>query len=75
MKKSFNARRRPFGSLAQRTVGDLYGAKDVARCGLELSFDSILRGTNGIENAEKSAINISALPKYLLLMVPISLQQ
>lgn len=51
--KEFNARRRPFGSLAQRTVGDLYGAKDVARCGLELSFDSILRGTNGIENRRK----------------------
>ena len=52
-KEEFNARRRPFGSLAQRTVGDLYGAKDVARCGLELSFDSILRGTNGIENRRK----------------------
>lgn len=51
--EEFNARRRPFGSLAQRTVGDLYGAKDVARCGLELSFDSILRGTNGIENRRK----------------------
>lgn len=51
--EEFNARRRPFGSLAQRTVGDLYGAKDVARCGLEMSFDSILRGTNGIENRRK----------------------
>ena len=51
--EEFNARRRPFGSLAQRTVGDLYGSKDVARCGLELSFDSILRGTNGIENRRK----------------------
>ena len=51
--EEFNSRRRPFGSLAQRTVGDLYGSKDVARCGLELSFDSILRGTNGIENRRK----------------------
>ena len=51
--EEFNARRRPFGSLAQRTVGDLYGSKDVARCGLELSFDSILRGTNGVENRRK----------------------
>lgn len=45
--EDFNARQRPYGSLAVRTVGDLYGAKDVARCGLELSFDKILRGTEG----------------------------
>lgn len=45
--ESFNARQRPFGSLAQRTVGDMFGAKDTARCGLELSFDSILRGKTG----------------------------
>lgn len=45
--ETFNARQRPFGSLAQRTVGDMFGAKDTARCGLELSFDSILRGKTG----------------------------
>ena len=49
----FNARRRPFGSLAQRTVGDMFGAKDTARCGLELSYDKILRGTNGIIHRRK----------------------
>ncbi len=42
-----NARRRPFGTLAYRTVGDMYGAKDSARFGLELSYDSILRGKQG----------------------------
>lgn len=42
-----NARQRPFGSLAQRTVGDMFGAKDTARCGLELSYDSVLRGKMG----------------------------
>lgn len=41
--EEFNARRRPFGSLAQRTVGDMFGAKDTARFGLELSYDSVLR--------------------------------
>jgi len=51
--EEFNARRRPFGSLAQRTVGDMYGAKDTARCGLELSYDSILRGVNGITHRRK----------------------
>ena len=48
-----NARRRPFGTLAQRTVGDMYGAKDTARFGLELSFDSILRGKTGITHKRK----------------------
>jgi len=52
-KEDFDSRQRPFGSLAMRTVGDLYGGKDMARCGLELSFDSILRGTNGIMHRRK----------------------
>ena len=51
--EEFNARQRPFGSLAQRTVGDMFGAKDTARCGLELSYDSILRGTTGIKHRRK----------------------
>ena len=45
--EEFNARQHPFTSLASRTVGDLYGAKDSARYGLELSFDSVLRGEIG----------------------------
>ena len=36
----FNARRRPFTTLAQRTIGGLYGAKDSAYFGLELAYDS-----------------------------------
>ena len=51
--EEYNARRRPFGSLAQRTVGDLFGAKDSAKYGLELSYDSILRGTNGLMHRRK----------------------
>jgi len=51
--EQYNSRRRPFGSLASRTVGDMFGAKDSARFGLELSFDSILRGTNGIVHYQK----------------------
>ena len=51
--EEFNSRQRPFGSLAQRTVGDMFGAKDTARCGLELSFDSILRGKSGIVQRKK----------------------
>ena len=51
--EEYNSRRRPFGSLAQRTVGDLFGSKDTARFGLELSYDSILRGTDGITHRRK----------------------
>lgn len=51
--EEYNSRRRPFGSLAKRTVGEMYGAKDTARCGLELSYDSILRGTNGLTHRRK----------------------
>lgn len=58
----FNARQRPYGSLAGRTVGDLFGAKDTARFGLELSYDSILRGTNGIIHRRK------VLNKFLDIM-------
>jgi len=51
--EEFNARQRPFGSLAQRTIGDMFGAKDTARCGLELSYDSILRGRTGLVKRRK----------------------
>lgn len=63
--EKFNARRRPFGSLAQRTVGDMFGAKDTARYGLELSYDSILRGTDGIIHRRKvrnKYLNITDTP-------------
>lgn len=49
----FNQREKPFGSLASRTLGSLYPAKDSARNGLELAYDSILRGKNGRAHREK----------------------
>ena len=61
--EEFNARRRPFGSLAQRTVGGMFGAKDSAYFGLELSYDSILRGTPGITGRRK------VLNKYMNIPV------
>jgi len=58
------SRRRPFGSLAQRTVGNIGSekkrtstgriyTKDSARFGLELMCDSILRGTMGVKRTQK----------------------
>lgn len=57
--EEFNARRKPFTSLATRTIGDLYGAKDSAKNGLELAFDKELRGINGLMHRRK------VLSKYL----------
>ena len=54
--EKFDARRRPFGSLAERTIGDIRsfeGGRDTARFGIELSYDSILRGHYGLERKEK----------------------
>jgi len=50
---TFRIRLRPFGSLAQRTVGDMYAAKNEPRFGLELTFDSLLRGTTGLKRRQK----------------------
>ena len=54
--EEFTSRENPYGSLARRTVGDMFAAKDqgrTARCGLELSYDSLLRGTEGIVHRRK----------------------
>ena len=57
--EEYNARRKPFGSLGERTIGAMFGAKDSAKYGLELSFDSILRGKDGLMHRRK------ILSKYL----------
>ena len=61
--EEFNARTRPNGLLASRTIGEMYGMKDSARCGLELYYDSVLRGEKGLINRRK------VLNKYLDIMV------
>jgi cell division protein FtsI (penicillin-binding protein 3) len=51
--EEYVSRQHPFGSLAARTVGEMYGAKDSAKCGLEQSFDSLLRGKPGVVQRKK----------------------
>lgn len=51
--EEFNSRRRPFTTLASRTIGGLMLAKDSAYYGLELAYDSVLRGTPGITGRRK----------------------
>lgn len=57
--EEFNSRQRPYGSLAKRTIGEMYGMKDSARSGLEMAYDSVLRGQKGLNNRRK------VLNKYL----------
>jgi len=61
--EEYISRNRPFGTLAQRLIGGLYGAKDSAYFGLELSYDSVLRGTPGITGRRK------VLNKYMNIPV------
>ena len=52
--QAFNQRKKPFGSLAMRTLGDMYSDVELgAKNGLELSYDSILRGKDGITHRQK----------------------
>ncbi len=51
--EEYNARIHPFDMLASRTIGDLFGAKDSARCGIELAYDSLLRGKPGWNKRRK----------------------
>lgn len=51
--EEFNQRKKPYGSLASRTLGALYASKDSARYGLELAYDTILRGTEGLSHRAK----------------------
>ena len=63
--EEFKARKQAYGSLAERTIGKMYGAKDTAQCGLELSCDSILRGTMGTRHRRKVLnhnLNITDVP-------------
>ncbi len=49
-----NARKKPFGNLATRTVGSVY--KDLEKggaSGLELKYDSLLRGVPGVKFRQK----------------------
>ena len=46
-------RQKPYGSMATRTLGSLMTTNDSARNGLELAYDSILRGINGKMHREK----------------------
>ena len=51
--EEIKTRKNPYGTLAIRTIGSLYKGKDSARTGLEVTFDSVLRGKPGIAHRQK----------------------
>lgn len=52
--QTYNQRKKPFGSLAMRTLGDMYpDLAEGAKNGLELHYDSILKGKPGIKHRQK----------------------
>lgn len=51
--EEFKTRKNPYGRLAIRTIGSLYKGIDSARTGIELSYDSVLRGHPGRAHRQK----------------------
>lgn len=51
--ETFSTRKKPFGSLASRTIGDLVTWNGKPKNGLEQWFDSYLRGTPGVKSIHK----------------------
>lgn len=62
----YNQRKKPFGSLAAQTLGRLYADTALgARNGIELAFDTLLKGRDGITHRQKvmnKYLNIVDLP-------------
>lgn len=75
-------RLKPYGSLASRTIGELQNdTTGKAKCGLELSFDSILRGKPGLQHTirvRNSVVSVVDVPVEnghdLLTTIDIDLQ-
>lgn len=56
--KEMVQRQKPFGSLASRTIGDIYGEIEAngttrGKNGLELQYDSLLRGEAGLSSVRR----------------------
>jgi cell division protein FtsI (penicillin-binding protein 3) len=60
VEETFVERQHPFGTLASRTIGDVYGSldsvgKSQGMYGLEMRFDSLLRGKPGVKSIRREA--------------------
>ena len=51
---AYNQRKKPFGSLSARTLGDVSAdTAQGAKNGIELAFDTILKGRDGLTHRQK----------------------
>lgn len=53
--EDLNLRVKPFSSLGSRAIGNIYAASGEAKSGLEMRFDSYLRGEDGMSVRQKIA--------------------
>ena len=64
--QAYNNRKKPFGTLAAHTLGSVYAdASQGARSGIELAYDSLLRGKDGNTRRQKvrnKYVNIVDVP-------------
>ncbi len=61
--KEYVKRTKPFGTLASRTIGDIYGEFERGgKNGLELQYDSLLRGVPGVSMKKKAYGRITDEP-------------
>ena len=52
--QAYNQRKKPFGSLAARTLGDVFADTALgAKNGIELAFDTLLKGQKGVTHRQK----------------------
>ncbi|MDR1344392.1 MAG: transpeptidase family protein [Tannerellaceae bacterium] len=67
IEEEFVERQRPFGTLASRTIGNTYATLDAQKLthgsyGLELEYDSVLRGKPGLNAIRKEAGVLRGIP-------------
>ena len=55
-------RTNPYGSLAKRTIGSIYGEGGVGNSGLEKAYESYLRGKEGISTRQRVAGHMENIP-------------
>lgn len=53
--EDLNSRVKPFNSLSSRAIGNIYATSGEARSGLEMRYDSYLRGEDGMSVRQKIA--------------------
>lgn len=53
--ENLHSRVKPFGSLGSRSIGNIYAQSGEAKSGLEMRYDSYLRGEDGMSIAQRIA--------------------